>query len=502
MKTYFIIPILFSVIFSFGQQSQKDTSYKKRVLETSEVDFLTSYYVQDGNNASVTGGIGNEHLTDFTPTVVISVPLNDDDVLTVDAGISTYTSASSSNLNPFDRGTGDDRGGNSISGASRSVTNGTITGEFEEEEDEGHIISSVAAIGPIGSPWVASSGASSQDTWGTVSLDYLHSSNSRNTIWNADASFSKEFDYSSVGFGGGITQLLNEKNTTLGLSAKVYLDTWNPRYPTELDTYVETGGDLNRSYFSGVTIWDQNGNASSGWHPISGFDLIQDKARNSFSVSLSLSQILTKKAQISLFMDVVKQQGWLANPMQRVYFADVPNYYIGNPKTIPNYTSLANTDVFQLSDDFERLPNTRLKIPFGMRFNYYINETLALRTYYRYYSDDWGIYSHTASLEIPIKVANKWTLYPSFRYYNQTQADYFAPYEQNLSTDTYYTSDYDLSKFSANQYGFGITYTDIFTKFHIAGFGLKNMDLKYSNYKRDTGLKANIVSFGFKFVLD
>ena len=94
-------------------------------------------------------------------------------------------------------------------------------------------------------------------------------------------------------------------------------------------------------------------------------------------------------------------------------------------------------------------------------------------TYYRYYSDDWGIKSHTANIEIPIKISPKWTLYPSYRYYNQTAADYFAPYEQNLSTSQFYTSDYDLSKFNANQYGFGFGYTDIFAKWHLWGIGLK-----------------------------
>ena len=76
--------------------AQQDSTkvYKKRVLESTEVDFLTSYYTQDGINASVTGGIGNEHLTDFTPTIIVSIPLNADDVITIDAGISTYTSAS------------------------------------------------------------------------------------------------------------------------------------------------------------------------------------------------------------------------------------------------------------------------------------------------------------------------------------------------------------------------------------------------------------------------
>ncbi len=480
MKKIFIIAVL--LIFgkiTAQQDSTKD--YKKRVLETTEVDFLASYYVQDGDNASVTGGIGNEHLTDITPTIVVSIPLNADDVVTIDAGISTYTSASSSNGNPFD-----------VTGAS---------GNGNDDDDDGD--KKARASGDIiGSPWVASSGASRQDTWGSVSVDYSHSSDSRNTVWNVDASFATEYDYSSIGFGGGLIKLFNEKNTTVGLSAKVYLDAWRPIYPTELNAYVDTNGNLNSGFFEGVTILDQNGNASGDWHPVNGFGLIQDKSRNSYSASFSLSQIVSKNVQISLFLDVVKQQGWLANPLQRVYFGDIPNYYIGNSASIPNYTSPDNKDVFQLADDIERLPNSRFKIPIGLRLNYFINETFALRTYYRYYFDDWGLYSHTASIEVPIKISDKFTLYPSFRYYNQTQADYFAPYEQNLSTSTYYTSDYDLSKFSANQYGFGISYTDIFSKFHLLKFGLKSIDLKYANYRRNTGLEANIVSFGLKFILD
>ena len=85
---------------------------------------------------------------------------------------------------------------------------------------------------------------------------------------------------------------------------------------------------------------------------------------------------------------------------------------------------------------------------------------------------------------------------------NQTAADYFAAYEQHLSTDEYYTSDYDLSEYAANQYGFGITYTDIFTKFHIFKFGLKSIDLKFNQYERDSGLKASMFAFGFKFIDD
>ena len=157
---------------------------------------------------------------------------------------------------------------------------------------------------------------------------------------------------------------------------------------------------------------------------------------------------------------------------------------------------------FHLGDDIERLPDTRFKVAIGGRLNYYINEIFVLRTYYRYYFDDWGINSHTASIEIPVKLSDRFTIYPTYRYYSQTAADYFAPYNQHLSTSQFYTSDYDLSNYAANQYGLGITYTDIFTKFRIWKLGLKSIDLKFDQYERDSGLKYSLISGGFYFVLD
>lgn len=463
---------------AYSQSSQDSTKdYKKRVLETTEIDFLASYYSQDGDNASVTGGIGDEHLTDFASSIIVSIPLNEDDILTVDAGISAYTSASSSNGNPFDK-------------------TGASSGYNDDDDDR------AIAGNPIGTPWNASTGASKSDVWSSINVDYSHSSDDRDFTWNANASFATEYDYTSIGFGGGILKQFNEKNTTLGLSAKVYLDTWSPIYPTELKSFNEVNGNLNQGFFNGVTIYAQNGNPSSDYNPKNGFELINNKGRNSYSASLSFSQILSKNSQISIFSDVVLQKGWLANPLQRVYFGDIANYYIGNVNSIPNYTNRSNTDVFQLADDIERLPSSRLKIPIGVRFNYFINETFVVRTYYRYYFDDWGINSHTASIEIPIKIGDKFTLYPSYRFYNQTAADYFYPYETAFSTDEFYTSDNDLSEYSSNQFGFGVSYTDIFTKAHIWKFGLKNVDLKFYQYDRNTTFSSSIITAGLKFVMD
>jgi hypothetical protein len=406
--------------------------------------------------------------------------LNEDDVLTIDGTVSAYTSASSSNLNPF-------------SGASSG-------GDDDDDDDDKD--DNTASV--TGSPWVESSGASKQDVWGSGNVAYSHTSDDRNNIWSANVNFATEYDYSSFGFGGSFTKLFNQQNTEIGIKTNIYLDSWSPEYPTEIAEYIHYNGDFSSGFFQDVDILDSNGNivdGSDGWSPISN-TLINNKGRETYSLSLSTSQVLTMNAQISLFFDLVIQRGWLANPMQRVYFQDRDNFYIGTASDIPNYTSPSNTEVFQLADDIERLPDNRLKTPIGMRFNYYINEYFVLRNYYRYYADDWGIDSHTADIELPVKISESFTLYPSYRFYTQKESKYFAPYEEHLSTDEFYTSDFDLSKFNSSQYGFGIQYKDIFTKAHLWLLGLKNINLNYSYSKRNTGLESHTISLGTKFILD
>jgi len=487
---YKIITLIYILLYSAGLFAQNDTSstnetniFKKRVLETAEIDILTSFYTQDGKNAAVTGGIGTEQLNDFASNINIAIPLNDDDILSIDATVSAYSSASSSNLNPF-------------SGAS--------SGDDDDDDDDKG--GGGATVPITGTPWAESSGASKSDVWVSGNIGYSHSSDNRNSIYRANINFANEYDYYSFGAGFGLAKLFNKKNTELSFGVNMYLDSWRPEYPTEIKTYIQENGNLNADFFNGVPILDINGNpidknGSYVWQPSKNY-LIKDKGRNTYSLSLGFSQILSKRMQFAVFSDITYQTGWLANPMQRVYFSDVDNFYIGNASSIPNYTSPSNQDVFQLADDIERLPDNRLKIPIGLRLNYYVNEFIVVKTYYRYYFDDWGINSNTFNIELPIKIGDKFTLYPNYRFYNQTAADYFAPFEKHLSTNTFYTSDYDLSKFSSNQFGLGIKYTDILTKGHLWKFKLKNISLNYNYYERSTELKAHIVSLGTKIIFD
>ena len=186
-------------------------------------------------------------------------------------------------------------------------------------------------------------------------------------------------------------------------------------------------------------------------------------------------------------MDLVSQKGLLSTPHQRVYFNDVTDFFI---------------DDFQLADDVEQLPESRFKIPIGGRLNYYLSDRFVVRSYYRFYSDDWGITSHTASIEVPVKLTDAFTIYPTYRYYTQTASDYFYEKERAASISGFYSSDYDLSAYNANQYGMGIRYKDIFTRAKVFRFGLKAVDLRFNKYDRSDGLNAFIITLGTTFVGD
>lgn len=175
-------------------------------------------------------------------------------------------------------------------------------------------------------------------------------------------------------------------------------------------------------------------------------------------------------------------EGLLSTPFHRVYF---------NNENLPRV---------------EKLPNQRTKIPIGLRWNTYISEHLIARIYYRYYWDNWGVKAHTVSLEVPVKINRFISVAPFYRYHKQSAADYFNSYGMHQTSEAYYTSDYDLSDLTSQSYGLGVNYAPSGGIAHwklpfseSSHLVVKSIDIKYSHYKRNTGLKADIVSLGLSF---
>lgn len=194
--------------------------------------------------------------------------------------------------------------------------------------------------------------------------------------------------------------------------------------------------------------------------------------RNTFALSLSYTQIINQNFQVEFLADGVQQTGYLSLPFHRVYFAD--------------------NSVHQ-----ETLPDRRFKLPLGARANYFLGDRVILRAYYRYYTDDWGLKSNTFSLETPVKISPFVSVSPFYRYYSQTAAKYFAPYQQHTAFDDYYTSNYDLSKFDSHFYGAGIRFSP---KNGLFGIERLNMlEIRYGHYTKSVGMKSDIISLNLRF---
>lgn len=92
--------IFAQVRIAMGQNASAiaENDSAKIQLDDIEVNFLSSYYVQDGDLSAVTGGIGTEYLTNFAPSVNITLPTDTHKVWNIDVGVDFYSSASTDNI--------------------------------------------------------------------------------------------------------------------------------------------------------------------------------------------------------------------------------------------------------------------------------------------------------------------------------------------------------------------------------------------------------------------
>lgn len=373
-------------------------------IEAIEIDILSSYYEQDGNNSPVTGGTGTEKLDNIAPSIIINIPLDSIHSINLSGGVDVYSSASSDNIN-----------------------NPTL--------EDNHV-----------------SSASAQDARGYGTIGYKKKNLKAHSSWSTSLGFSTEYDVTSLSIGGGYSKSSKDNNREISFKGKYYLDNWKLIYPTELR--------------NGVTHLSIN-------------------QRHSFNFSATGSTFLTKRVAASLNTDFVYQNGLLSTPFHRVYFKG------------------SNSAVV------EQLPNSRIKVPIGVRVNWNISDRFIWRNHYRYYWDNWGVNAHSYQTELTVKLSESVRLYPFYRYHQQTAADYFGGYQELSNDAAYFTADYDLSALSSHKFGMGIAYSPIFG---VARWKspirknkanqLKEISFRYANYQRSNGLSANVFTIGLKFNLD
>ncbi len=393
-----VVGLYLSLMGAFAQTAPADSSYKSRKLKIEEVNLVSSYYRQDGNSSAVTGGIGSEKLTDIANSIDLKLVGYDHKSrkhsVILEAGVDTYTSASSDKID-----------------------------------------------------LKANSSASSHDIRFYPSASWSMENEKTGNTLGLNASFSREFDYTSFGIGASFNKKSKNNNREFGIKAQAYIDQVTLIYPVELRPASQGGSSRDDINYA-------------------------QTPRKTFSTSLSYSQVVSKNFQLMFLMDLVKQNGYLGLPFHRVYFTDG-------------------------SVHVENLPGNRLKIPLGIRANYFFGDKIILRSFYRFYKDDWGLNSHTVDLESSIKLTPFFSITPFYRFYNQTAVKYYAGYQQHSVADAFYTTNPDLSKFNSNFYGAGFR---IAPPKGVLGMSRFNMlELRYGHYNRSNGLNSDIISLNLKF---
>lgn len=399
-----ILSVAAFMFFMNVAKAQTDSTASRK-LKIDEVDFVTSYYHQDGDHSAVTGGVGNERLNDFGTSIDLQLSRYDKQLnkhhFNFELGIDVYSSASSDKIDPK-----------------------TI------------------------------SSASSGDVRVYPSASYLFENTKRKYSLGGGLSFSNEFDYTSVGGNLVYSKATQDGNREFSAKASVFLDTWKILLPYEL-----------------------RGKANNGFKYKQG----DSAPRNSYNLALGVTQVVNKELQVSLLADIGYQTGQLGTAYQRVYF----DHTTENSATPTVYS--------------EKLPDHRFKLPIGVRANYFLTDRIILRSFYRYYTDSWKLTAHTAELEVPYKITPFVSIAPYYRFYTQNGVDYFKAKGEHLSADKedYYTSDYDLSKFTSNM--FGANFRVMSAKGILGIKSLNTLELRYGYYDRNDGLKSHLVTVALKF---
>ncbi len=200
MKRLFITGLALLGLFRLSAQTTPtdSTTYKNTTLKLDEINLVSSYYKQDGNNAAVTGGLGSEKLTDISNTIDVTLlkygKTGLKHTFDIEVGIDHYTSASSDQID-----------------------------------------------------LQANSSASSSDNRFYPSLAYTRENEEKGTTWGVGVSSSTEYDYQSFGGNVSYSKKTKDRNGEFTAKFQAYLDQVKLILPIELRLPTAPSGTESRN---------------------------------------------------------------------------------------------------------------------------------------------------------------------------------------------------------------------------------------------------------------
>lgn len=256
------------------------------------------------------------------------------------------------------------------------------------------------------------------------------------------ASVSAEVDYTSLGVSSTYQRDFNNKNTTLAAGVALTFDTILP--------IGQIPKGLNPMRVGGV---DQQRQGSSD-------------TKETIDLMIGFTQIVSRTTLFQLNYTFGNSSGY-HNDYNNVLTVVNPD---GTLTTAP--WAAAGTDNRPYL--FEKRPDSRSRNILFFRGVHHLTEDV-INASYRYFTDDWGIKSHTLDFRYRYQLTPRQYLQPHIRYYTQSKADFYRhDLVQGSDVDAsgvanvqYASSDYRVGAFDSTtvglSYGIGLTKNSEFT---------------------------------------
>jgi hypothetical protein len=218
---------------------------------------------------------------------------------------------------------------------------------------------------------------------------------------------------------------------------------------------------VSQEIFGGLTT--VNMGYSRGWDDVS--EMVSGSAvdvgeadRRAYRVGVS--QVMTKNLIMSFEYEGRTDEGFLRNPYRNF------RYELGGGG-------------FDWAK--EKYPNTRSSSAFSVGGRYFVEERQSSSVYgnARFYDDTWGITGFNVMGGYTISTRDRWLFDVSYRYYDQSKADFYSDLFPNANAQNFMGRDKELSTFSNHTIRGAVTYDLKTSAYDFVSRGTINFDLSY-----------------------
>ena len=296
-----------------------------------------------------------------------------------------------------------------ITGASRRDIKGSAAGQSagERDDDDNDAVTSATPVDGITSASVT--GERRHQASGTFSFirDFItplrqDKNNDDPTTLSITGVNGDEHDYTSRTVSAALSQDLFQRNTTFGL-----------RFGRSFDRYSPAARFIPSS-------------ADAGWN------FLGNGRRLTDNLAASFTQGITTTTVGSLIVGYNYDRGYLSRPY---YVYEIDNVYY-----------------------HENLPPRRRSMTVAAQINQYapVAGGASVHLKYRYYTDSWELASHTASVELLLRLGDRWIINPSYRFYQQSDAFFYK--DVYTAPPEYLTTDFKFRRCMTHTPGLRFSY--------------------------------------------